>query len=250
MKRVIFVLLALTINVYGICALAETIVLKNGEKVIAKVLKETDEAVVISKGGGSFVSAIARTRIKLIRESTPAELAKEEGKKAESEKNVKKALFDRKAQKTLSGKGAHMERYETQVGLAKKARGRIKIKFSEGRQGVVDTLLNGKVTAALLVDTGASMIVISGDVARKLGIDYANIDERITVVLADGSQSTAVPITLESVQVGSSAVKDVKAAISEDGPGGDIDGLLGMTFLGYFHVKLDTKENCLVLEKY
>ena len=143
-----------------------------------------------------------------------------------------------------------LERYEKEVLAARKARGRIKIKFEGNRFGMVDAVLNGKTHASLLVDTGASLVVISRDVANRLGIEDMGDEARITVVLANGSTATAIPITLDSVEVGSSKVKNVQAAISETPPGAGIDGLLGMTYLSHFHVKMDAKENCLVLEKY
>ena len=143
-----------------------------------------------------------------------------------------------------------LERYEKEVLAAKKARGRIKIKFVKDRFGVIDAVLNGKVHATLLVDTGASIVVISDGIARQLDIKEEDKQAKIRLVLADGSTTTAIPIVLDSVQVGSSKIKDVRAAISETSPGTGIDGVLGMSFLSHFHVKLDAKENCLVLEKY
>jgi len=143
-----------------------------------------------------------------------------------------------------------LERYEEQVLAAKRARGRIKIKFANNRFGVVEALLNGKVKAALLTDTGASMVVISRAVANWLELEGVDDGETINVVLADGSVTTATPVTLDSVKVGSSEVKNVRAAITETPPGAGLDGLLGMSYLRHFHVKLDAAENSLVLEKY
>jgi len=39
-------------------------------------------------------------------------------------------------------------------------------------------------------------------------------------------------------------------AESDSPPGAGVDGLLGMTFLKDFHVRVDAKDNCLYLEKY
>jgi len=233
-------------------ASAETIVLKNGKEIVGEIKHETEDAVIVSKEGGSFIYSISRSRIKNIRESTPEELERHQarwsvevppvpapGKVTEEETARRERL-----------KKYRLERYERQVKAAKKARGKIKIKFAKGRFGVVDAVLNGKVKAALYVDTGASMVLISGAIARKLGIDPEKEKEKVLVVLADGSTRTATRVTLSSVEVGSSKVRDVQAAISEDPPGQGLDGLLGMSFLSSFHVKVDAKENCLVLERY
>lgn len=251
MKKVLIFLTAFLI--IGILdASAETIELKNGKEIVAEILKERDDAVVVSKEGGKFIFAVSRDRIKNIRPSTQEEIKREKALKSAPPPATKAAVDkeEEKAKKEEIEK-YRLERYEQQVLAAKKARGRIKIKFSEGRFGVVDATLNGKVTASLLVDTGASLVLISRDIAKRLGIDYTSDEyQRISMSLADGRVTTATLVTLDSVEVGSSKVKDVQVAIPQNPPGGGIDGLLGMTFLKYFHVKLDAKENCLVLEKY
>jgi len=236
--------------------LAETIELKDGKKIIAEVLQKTEEAVVLSKDGGKFIYSIARDNIKIIRESTPEEIKNEEDLKKELVGPPAKKISTDVSRLTKEEKPStkkddyRQERYAAQVLAAKKARGRVKIKFSKDRFGVVDALINGKTEAALLVDTGASLVVISRAVATKLGIAEDEGAAKLRVVLADGSETTATPVTLDSVEVGHSKVKGVKAAISETPPGEGLDGLLGMTFLSSFHVKLDSKENCLLLEKY
>ena len=64
-----------------------------------------------------------------------------------------------------------LEQYEEEVLAANQARGRVEIKFKDDRFGVVDALLNKKVNAALLVDTGASIVVISPGIAKALGLE-------------------------------------------------------------------------------
>ncbi|MCQ9207735.1 MAG: retroviral-like aspartic protease family protein, partial [Omnitrophica bacterium] len=175
--------------------------------------------------------------------------------------NVARPLFDNKkgSRHFLSEeekaraevlKKYRLERYEKEVEAAKKARGRIKIKFLDNRFGVVNVTLNKKLTVPMLADTGASMVVISRDVANRLGLKDLDEKGKIVAILADGSSTRAIPITLDSIQVGSSSAKNIRAAVTETPPGAGIDGLLGMTFLGNFHVKMDAKENSLVLEKY
>ncbi|MBL7158038.1 MAG: retroviral-like aspartic protease family protein [Candidatus Omnitrophica bacterium] len=225
---------------------ADTVELENGKVIVGAILSETESAVVISKQGGDFVYSISRERIRNIRKSTEGEIVRQ--RRAEQ----KTYLVDKKVDEIKKGEldAYRKERYKTQVENAKKARGRIKIKFADGRFGVVDALINKNGTSKLLVDTGASMVVITRAAANRLGIEVVDDMGKISVVLADGSMTKAIPVVLDSVKVGHSEVKNVKAAISETSPGDGLDGLLGMTFLRYFHVKLDSNENCLVLEKY
>ena len=237
----------LTLSLISFPVFAETIELKDGKIIMGEIVQETDDAVVIGKPGGGFIYSISKNRVFKIRPSTADEkksaviLSRDPGAKTSSESEKKKLE---------KIKQYRLEKYEEEVQAAKKARGRIKIKFVGNRFGVVDTVLNGKTHAFLLADTGASMVVISREIANRLEIDTGETAARIRVVLANGSTATAIPITLDSVTVGSSTVKNVEAAISETPPGGGLDGLLGMTFLSNFHVKMDAKENCLVLEKY
>lgn len=246
MRRFIVCIVMCAVLARPSSAAAETIELKSGKEIVGTIVKQTDKAVIVSRQGGAFVCSIARDSIKAIRASTKAELEAQkalEAKKVEAGPALK---TDR--QKRL--REYRLERYEREVLAAKKARGRIKIKFSKNRFGVVDVLLNDKATVSLLVDTGASLVVISRAAARRLGIE--NLDELPTIhaVLADGSITTERAVTFDSVEVGSQKVKNVKGAIARDTVGSGIDGLLGMSFLRYFHVKMDAKENCLVLEKY
>lgn len=243
-RALIFLSIFFVVSTSG--AKAETIELKDGKTIVGEIVQKTEEAVTVSKRGGGFIYSISRDRIKNIRDSTPEEIKEQEMQTAGGYTVDKKTGEDR--QEKI--KKYRLEKYEEEVLAAKKARGRIKIKFSKNRFGVVDVLLNRKVTASLLVDTGASLVVISREIAAQLGIEDLDKKGKIHVVLADGSITTAIPITLDSVEIGSSKVKDVRAAVSETPPGTGLSGLLGMSFLSHFHVKLDSDENCLVLEKY
>lgn len=228
-------------------ALPETIELKDGKIIVGEIVEEAEGAVAISKDGGSVVYSISRDRIKNIRGSTEDEIEDEKAKLG-----LYGATRDSEQDTASRDKliGYKLEQYEKEVEAAKKARGRIKIKFLDDRFGVVNVTLNKKITVPMLADTGASMVVISREVANRLGLEGLDEKGKIVAILADGSSTTAIPVTLDSVQVGSSKAKNVRAAVSAAPPGAGIEGLLGMTFLGNFHVKMDAKENSLVLEKY
>ncbi len=119
----------------------------------------------------------------------------------------------------------------------------------EGNQVVVDALLDNTTLARLVVDTGASIVLISSDVAARLGLRYEDIDTEIGITLADGSTTVAKPIVLNSVKVGEAEVTNVQAAILDKGFVGGNDGLLGMSFLNNFIMSIDTAGNQLILEK-
>lgn len=121
--------------------------------------------------------------------------------------------------------------------------------LAEYDQVVVDALLENNVSARLIVDTGASIVVISKNIADRLGIKSEEIGTKIEVLLANGTKTQATPIILKSVKVGEAEVKNVKAAITENSQGEGVDGLLGMSFLNNFIIRVDTALNKLILEQ-
>ncbi len=125
------------------------------------------------------------------------------------------------------------------------------INFSKNASGIiVSATLNGKTTALLVVDTGASLVVISAKTARAMGIEMRGDDKKIELTLADNKKTTAIPVVLDSVEVGGFQAFHVTAAVTDESPAPGIEGLLGMSFLGNFIVKIDSNGNKLILERF
>ena len=87
--------------------------------------------------------------------------------------------------------------------------------------------VNG-VRLMLMVDTGASMVLLPYERVRALGIDPDALEFSMPVRTANGLSSVA-PVRLSSVKIGPVAVFDVEAAVAR--PGVLDIALLGMTFL-------------------
>jgi clan AA aspartic protease (TIGR02281 family) len=116
----------------------------------------------------------------------------------------------------------------------------------------VETTLNKKVKANLMLDTGSSLVVLSSKIAARLGIDVsAKSSDVVELVLADGRKVEARRIILDNVSVQGSEIEKVEAAVlpEQDNSVFTHDGLLGMSFLKKFIFKIDQKNNKLVLEK-
>lgn len=113
---------------------------------------------------------------------------------------------------------------------------------------VVEVKLNDKLTCLMAVDTGASIVTISRSIANQLELDFSGERNEIEMLLANGSRAKAKIINLDSVAVGNSRAENVLAAVMDSPPGAGIDGLLGMSFLDNFSVKIDSVNNKLVLE--
>src|SRR5262245_54106460 len=92
---------------------------------------------------------------------------------------------------------------------------------------LVEPIVNG-VLLRMLVDTGASLVAISREDARRIGINPVSADFRATVSTANGSVLVA-PVVLKEMKVGELSVRDVPAAVFPDNR--LKVGLLGMSFL-------------------
>jgi clan AA aspartic protease (TIGR02281 family) len=114
---------------------------------------------------------------------------------------------------------------------------------------VVMAAINGRTRARLLLDTGATTVSISEDLARRAGISTESLP-RFPVRLADGETIDVPPVLLSSVQVGESKVNQVPAVVLPRAPGPGVDGLLGMSFLRHYLVELDPANGKLVLKSF
>ena len=121
-----------------------------------------------------------------------------------------------------------------------------------GAHAIVDARLNDSVNAKFIVDTGASLIMITEEIAHKLGTSLPQKGKQrtLSITLADGRKVKAHAVILKSVQVGKTYVKNVPAAVLAHSKPTVADGLLGMSFLKHFFVKLDTTNNKLILEEF
>jgi len=112
---------------------------------------------------------------------------------------------------------------------------------------VVQVLLNNSVDAHLIVDTGATMTVLSYDLGIELGLLSGSDVSLNTVNTAGGSVQVSMT-KVGILQVGSAKASNVAVAIHDlpDAISG-ISGLLGMSFLKHFEVTLDADRGFLRL---
>jgi aspartyl protease family protein len=87
--------------------------------------------------------------------------------------------------------------------------------------------VNGK-PISMIVDTGASSIVLRPEDAEKAGIDVSKLTYRIPVITANG-RTVAARVRLEEVAIGPLDRKNVDALVAQ--PGALTQSLLGMSFL-------------------
>ena len=87
--------------------------------------------------------------------------------------------------------------------------------------------VNGK-TISMIVDTGASSIVLRPQDAKKAGIDIDSLTYRVPVLTANG-RTLAARVRLKRVAIGPLDRNKVEALVAQ--PGALTQSLLGMSFL-------------------
>lgn len=92
---------------------------------------------------------------------------------------------------------------------------------------VARTIVNGR-TIEMLIDTGASTVVLRTEDASRAGLDITRLNYTVPVQTANG-RSYAAPVHLNSVSVGAVSLKRVEALVAK--PGSLQTSLLGMSFL-------------------
>ena len=110
---------------------------------------------------------------------------------------------------------------------------------------IVDATINGKVKVKLMLDTGASLMSLSPEVCRKLGIKETSNLPAIQMQTANGISQNKL-IALDKVKIGDAEVDLVEASIGKKMLG--IGGLLGMSFLSNFRMEINHTESELILK--
>jgi aspartyl protease family protein len=108
--------------------------------------------------------------------------------------------------------------------------GLVEVKIRRRLDGhfTVKAEVNGTSTF-MIVDTGASTVVLRPEDAKKAGIDVSHLNFTVPVLTANG-RTVAAKIRLDSVAIGPLQRENVDALVAE--PKALAESLLGMSFLG------------------
>ena len=118
-----------------------------------------------------------------------------------------------------------------------------------GNQFLVDAVLNNAQNAVLLLDTGASLSIISPELLRMLAIPYQSAGRTAWFSTAGGRIKAPI-ITLDSLALDGVVVENIEVGVIGEFDNGPFDGLLGMNFLRYFKFFIDQNERKLKLSPY
>lgn len=114
-----------------------------------------------------------------------------------------------------------------------------------GGNFLVDVLINGRVEARLMLDTGASLITLTEEIGQKLGLNTGSSSPELPFNTAGGEEWMPL-VALQTVKVGGAVTELVEASVNKHIK--DIDGLLGMSFLGDFRFEIDRTNKRLTLK--
>ncbi len=114
-----------------------------------------------------------------------------------------------------------------------------------GMSFFADVVINEKVRTKLVLDSGATSVVISKDVATRAKVDLASAPDKEF----DSVTGTAIAkeVTLTSIRVGDAKISNVRALVHDMPSQNGEAGLLGMTFLSHFKFTLDAEHSTLWL---
>jgi clan AA aspartic protease (TIGR02281 family) len=118
-----------------------------------------------------------------------------------------------------------------------------------GNQFLVDAVLNNAQNAVLLLDTGASLSIISPELLRMLAIPYQSTGRTAWFSTAGGRIKAPV-VTLDSLALDAVVVENIEVGVIGEFDDSPFDGLLGMNFLRYFKFFIDQNERKLQLSPY
>lgn len=84
------------------------------------------------------------------------------------------------------------------------------------------------VPVGLLIDTGASLVLLRYDDARRIGLRDYQLDYTMAVTTANG-RSFVAPVTFDEIRIGGVVIRDVEGAVAR--PDQLHSSLLGMSFI-------------------
>jgi aspartyl protease family protein len=128
-----------------------------------------------------------------------------------------------------------MRLYADPACAAMAGQGRAVIRFRPGAPAITTTVKIGRTSSTFIVDTGASLTVISSALAAKLGLAPSG---KIAVRTANGVADARLAM-VDAMEVQGVRARHVQVAVLDSlSPG--MDGLLGLSFLARFSLQMET----------
>jgi len=221
------------LTAFSFTSWADIIHLKNGRSIEGLIKNQDRERIELDVGFGTV--KFDWTAIEKIEKSSLKE-----------EKLLRKSWQEYKVKQEKKDK--ERQRREEEIKRQKELEPKLVDLAQDSDHIIVNALLNNRVHALLVLDTGASTVLLSKEISQRL--DTQGKEHKAEVQMADGRKKQARYIVLDSVKVEGAEAKNVGAVVLSDREEqGDYDGLLGMSFLKNFNFTIDSKNNKLILQK-
>lgn len=226
MRRTIDILpVCLSLFLLSVPALADTVTLKDGRTFEGFVTKDRADSIDLDVGSG-----ILKFSKKDIRSIDRSDVTASEHLRGR---------WDKKKQQDARRE----EEFEKEPKV-------VPVSLEDSGSVYVKVVLNDRVAATMMVDTGAGQMLITRRVAEALGLNVARLPVGEGQV-ADGRMAKMAFARLNSVRVENSEARDVGVSILlQDSPNFVFgDGLLGMSYLKRFNFSINQTEKKLTLQK-
>lgn len=126
---------------------------------------------------------------------------------------------------------------------------RYSISYDGGaRRIIVPVTFNNRVTANMLLDTGAPGMHISYELAQKLGLLDDQESSLLVMIGGIGGSVPAVLTIMDSISVGEAEDHFIPTFISSR-ISDEFEGLIGMDFMANYEVRIDTKKRIVIFEE-
>jgi len=116
------------------------------------------------------------------------------------------------------------------------------------RRIIIPVIFNERVTAKMLLDTGAPGMHISDILAEKLGLLDSMESNMWVTVGGIGGEVPAIFTIIDSIRVGKAEDNFIPTFISPS-VSSEFDGLIGMDFMANYEVRIDTKKRVVIFEE-
>ena len=114
---------------------------------------------------------------------------------------------------------------------------------------LVNAVLNGDVKVKMVFDTGANLVVITEALSKKLHQDPSSGDKSVKLYTNCG-EVEGRSFVINKIELGGAQKENVRSVItSNDYSLSGFDGLLGLSFLGYFKVTVDYQNEKIIIGK-
>jgi clan AA aspartic protease (TIGR02281 family) len=243
--RILILQLAWLILAIPLSASADTLHLKNGNAISGIIKSEDRESVELEIDIGTV--KFKKDELENIERSTTAHdagiLRQEWQEKKQAERKEREEQISIRIQD-----GPRDDRAQSSVKEEK-----VRVDDETGHI-ITRVVINGLVPVNLIVDTGATLVVLSKKAGERLaeaGVKpKPNKIKQVDLTLGDGRKVKAEFVVLDTVRIEDSVAEKVEAAIMpEDQIKSGYDGVLGMSFLNRFNFGFKQKEGKLTLEK-